>query len=331
MSVYEIVEDYLNKKKTGVIATVITRAGSTPRDVGAKMFVGEDGRLYGTIGGGRLEHGVYQEAMSIMGKNNPKVLHVGMDAKEVASNGMICGGNVDVFLEPVFERYGVLYNRLGRLEKKRKKGVLVTKFGDNTLTKVLIEEDLTTNGDEVSESDRDTFLRHLHDMRYHATDGLIIEPLLVSTALYIFGAGHVSQCIAKIANMVGFSVTVIDDRGDFANKERFPSADEVIVEDFRNVFDKLRFTGKEFIAIVTRGHQYDADVLGESLQRKARYIGMIGSKGKVKIVFDHLKKNGFDEQAIAAVHAPIGLAIHAETPEEIAVSIVAELIKVRGE
>jgi xanthine dehydrogenase accessory factor len=130
--------------------------------------------------------------------------------------------------------------------------------------------------------------------------------------------------------MVDFSVTVIDDREEFANKERFPDANEIIVDNFQNVFNRLKFTGKEFVTIVTRGHQYDAGVLGETMKRQTRYIGMIGSKRKVAIVFDHMKKSGFSDEAIKRVHAPIGLTIHAETPQEIAVSIVAELIKVRG-
>jgi xanthine dehydrogenase accessory factor len=331
MCIYQTIEDYLKKKKTGVIATVITRAGSTPRDVGAKMFVGEDGELYGTIGGGRLEHGAYQEAMSMMGKDSPKVLHTGMNAEEIVSNGMICGGDVDVLLEPVLAQYRVLYSRLEYLEKRGKRGVLITKFDKTNFVKTLVEDDLTMNGDDMSDNDRDTFLQHLYETKPCVTDGLVIEPLQVSVALYIFGAGHVSQYIAKIAKMVDFSVTVIDDRKEFANKERFPDADEVIVEDFQKVFDRLTFTGKEFVAIVTRGHQYDANVLGETLKRQTRYVGMIGSRRKVTMVFDHMKKSGFDDEDIKKVHAPIGLAIHAETPQEIAVSIIAELIKVKGE
>jgi xanthine dehydrogenase accessory factor len=328
---YETIEEYLKKNKTGIIATVITRAGSAPRDVGAKMFVGEDGKLYGTIGGGRLEHSAYQEAMSMMEKDGPKLFHITMNAGEVASNGMICGGDVDVLLEPVLEKYGALYGRLEYLEKRGERGVLVTKFDKDIFAKILVEDDLTVNGDDVSERDRDVFLQHLYETKPCVTDGLVIEPLQISTALYIFGAGHVSQYIAKIAQMVGFSVTVVDDRKEFANKERFPDADKIIVEDFQNVFDRLSFTGKEFVTIVTRGHQFDAGVLGETLKRQTRYVGMIGSKRKVAIVFDYMKKSGFDDEAIKKVHAPIGLAIHAETPQEIAVSIVAELIKVRGE
>ncbi len=331
MGIYETIEEYLKKNKTGIIATVITRAGSAPRDVGAKMFVRKDGKLYGTIGGGRLEHSAYQEAMSMMEKGGPKLLHIRMNAREVASNGMICGGDVDVLLEPVLEKYRALYGRLEYLEKRGKRGVLVTKFDKNNFIKILVEDDFTMHGDDVSEKDRDAFLQHLYETKPCVTEGLVIEPLQISSALYIFGAGHVSQYIAKIAQMVGFSVTVIDDREEFANKERFPDADEIIIDDFQNVFDRLRFTGKEFVTIVTRGHQFDAGVLGETLKRQTRYVGMIGSKRKVAMVFDFMKKSGFDDEAIKKVHAPIGLAIHAETPQEIAVSIVAELIKVRGE
>jgi len=331
MGIYETIDEYLKKNKTGIIATVITRAGSAPRDVGAKMFVGDDGKLYGTVGGGRLEHSAHQEAMSMMGKSGPKLLHIRMDAREVASNGMICGGDVDVLLEPVLEKYRALYGRLEYLEKRGKRGILVTRFDKDIFVKILVEDDLTVHGDDVSERDRDVFLQHLFETKPCVTEGLVIEPLQISSVLYIFGAGHVSQFIAKIAQMTGFSVTVIDDREEFANKERFPDSDEIIVEDFQNVFDRLRFTGKEFVTIVTRGHQFDAGVLGETLKRQARYVGMIGSKRKVAIVFDYMRKSGFDDETIEKVHAPIGLAIHAETPQEIAVSIVAEMIKVKGE
>jgi xanthine dehydrogenase accessory factor len=331
MDIYETIEEYLKKNKAGIIATVITRAGSAPRDAGAKMFIGEDGKSYGTIGGGRLEHDAYQEAMSMMEKNSPKLLHIRMNAREVASNGMICGGDVDILLEPVLEKYRALYGRLEYLGRRGERGVLVTKFDKDVFVKILVEDDLTIHGDDVSERDKDTFLQHLRETKPCVTDGLVIEPLQISTALYIFGAGHVSQYIAKIAQMADFSVTIIDDRVEFANKERFPDADEIIVDDFQNVFDRLKFSGKEFVTIVTRGHQYDAGVLGETLKKQTRYVGMIGSKRKVAIVFDYMKKSGFDDETIKKVHAPIGLAIHAETPQEIAVSIVAELIKVRGE
>jgi xanthine dehydrogenase accessory factor len=128
---------------------------------------------------------------------------------------------------------------------------------------------------------------------------------------------------------VDFNTVVIDDRPDFANRERFPEAQEIIVDDFRKVFQRLTFYGNEYVAIVTRGHKHDALVLEEVMRRPTRYVGMIGSKRKNRLILDHLKAKGFEEAALAAVHAPIGLGIRAETPQEIAVSIVAELIAVR--
>ena len=328
---YEIIEKYLKNNKTGIIATVILQAGSAPRDTGAKMFVGEDGKTFGTVGGGRLEFSVCQEAMAIMGKGSTKIVHIRMDAREVTSGGMICGGNVDVLLEPVFEKYRTLYGRLEYLEKKGKAGVLVTKFNENSFYKTLIEENQTINGDALSEDERKTFSEYINETAPRIVNGVLVEPLKVSAVLYIFGAGHVSQYIAKVAGMVDFSVKVIDDRVEFANKERFPDADETIVADMQEAFEQLRFTGKEFVVIVTRGHQYDAEVLKETLKRKTRYVGMIGSKRKSRMILEYMKEFGFDDETIAKVYTPIGISIHAETPQEIAISIVAELIKVRGE
>jgi len=129
--------------------------------------------------------------------------------------------------------------------------------------------------------------------------------------------------------MVGFYVVIIDDRAEFASRERFPDADEVLVESFYDVFNRLNFTGSEYVVIVTRGHQFDRDVLIESLKKDAKYIGMIGSRRKVKMVLEHMKEIGLDPEAVDNVYSPIGLSINAETPQEIAVSIVGELVKVR--
>ncbi len=331
MNVYQVIENFLQRKKRGMIATIITRAGSAPRDVGAKMFIDEDGKVCGTVGGGTMEHDICRKALSSMKKEVPEVLHFRMNAREVASSGMICGGDVDVLLEPVLKKYETLYNRLEYLERSGKRGILITRFNENNFTKTLIEDNMTINGDNISDSERDTFLQYLRESKYFVADNMVIEPLLTAVKLYIFGAGHVSQYIAKIAKMIDFSVTVIDDREEFACKERFPDADEIIVEDFLKSFERLAFTGKEFVVIVTRGHQHDASVLSETLKKQTRYVGMIGSKRKVKMIFDHMRKAGFDEKIINTVHAPIGLSINAETPQEIAVSIIAELIKVRGE
>ncbi len=329
MNIYETIEQYLKEGKSGILATVIYRAGSAPRDVGAKMLVAEDGKCFDTIGGGRLEADACREAMHIMHENKPKILNIRMDSNAIADDGMLCGGNVDILLEPVTKKYTGVYKRVGEMLQDDLPGIVVTKFGSGVFSKTLIEESLAVKGDLLTEKEIKELSYYLQEKKPCIVNEMVIEPLQSLSVLYIFGAGHISQFLAEIAKTVDFHVVIIDDREEFANRERFPGAAEIIADDFHNVFDRLSFTGKEYATIVTRGHQYDADVLEKVLKRKTRYIGMIGSRRKVKIILDHMRKVGFDEEAVAGVHAPIGLSIHAETPQEIAVSIVAELIAVR--
>lgn len=328
-TIYGTIEGYIHNGRTGSIATIISREGSSPRDVGAKMFIGEDGKIHDTIGGGSLEYKVQKQALNTMGTLKPQLIKIKMDSEEVASNGMICGGNVEVFLEPVLERHHNLYRRLDYLEKNGEKGVLITHFKEE-YKKTLIEKDMRIAGDNVDTGNNNSlFKNHIINIQPQVTDETLIETIHPSPSLYIFGAGHVSQYIAPMASTVGFQVTVIDDRAEFANKERFPNTPELIVEEFKGVFKHLNFTGEEFVVIVTRGHLNDRDVLEECLKRETKYLGMIGSKRKVKMILEHMKNCGYDKNKVDKVYSPIGLPIKAETPQEIAVSIVSEMIKVK--
>jgi xanthine dehydrogenase accessory factor len=158
---------------------------------------------------------------------------------------------------------------------------------------------------------------------------ILIEPIIPAPVMYIFGAGHISISLAAIGKMLDFSVTVIDDRADFANKERFPLVDEIYAEDMKQVFNKLYVNESSYIVIVTRGHAHDEVVLEWAVTTPAFYIGMIGSKTKNQTIYNHLKQRGVSQETLDRVHAPIGLKINAETPEEIAVSIMAEIIQVK--
>jgi xanthine/CO dehydrogenase XdhC/CoxF family maturation factor len=160
---------------------------------------------------------------------------------------------------------------------------------------------------------------------------VLLEPIFSEPTVFIFGAGHVSQQLAPLAKKVSFKVVVIDDREMFANRGRFPDADEVIVSEFEKCFDQLNIDGSSYIVIVTRGHLYDGFVLEQAIKTNARYIGMIGSKKKIQTLYQDLMKKGIPKETLDRVYAPIGIDINSETPEEIAVSIVGELIKVRGE
>jgi xanthine dehydrogenase accessory factor len=158
---------------------------------------------------------------------------------------------------------------------------------------------------------------------------IFLEPIKPLPALVIFGGGHISFFLARIGKMVDFYVTIIDDRPEFANAERFPEADETIAEDMASVMKRLNINSASYIVIVTRGHQKDTNVLEWAVTTPAAYIGMIGSKRKIRTSFSHLKTKGITQKQLDRVHSPIGLSIGAEIPEEIAVAIMAEIIQVR--
>ena len=159
---------------------------------------------------------------------------------------------------------------------------------------------------------------------------IFVEPIIPDAVLYLFGAGHVSTYVAPLAHLVGFEVCVIDDRDEFANAKRFPVADEILVCSFADAFKRLNLHASSYVTIVTRGHRYDRDVLRSALMEETAYIGMIGSRRKRDKIFQSLIDEGVTKEAIDRVHSPIGLDIGAETPEEIAVSIVAELVRARA-
>ena len=235
------------------LVTIVSTTGSTPREEGAKMLVKTDGSILGTIGGGSLEAQVIEEAIKVIKQGKPKRLHMSLTAKEAEEAGMVCGGELEVF----------------------------------------------------------------------------IEPILTPPTLYLFGGGHISLPLAKVGKLLGFKVAVIDDRAEFADPDRFPEADILLAEEFSKSFPKLKIDKSSYIVIVTRGHQHDELVLEWAVGTPAKYVGMIGSKTKVETIFSHLLAKGITNQQLDRVHAPIGLEIEAQTPEEIAVSILAEVIKVR--
>ena len=244
----------IDKGETIALVTMVETKGSTPREVGAKMVVGKDGLIAGTIGGGVTEARVIEEAKQAMkeGKGRFLVYHLTKEAAAL-DEGAICGGDMKVFID-------------------------------------------------------------------------ILQP---KEEVLIFGAGHIAVYVSKLMKMIGFKVTVIDDREGFADKERFPEADEIIAEDIKKALSQLKITPSTYIIVVTRGHLKDEEALGSVIRSNAAYIGMIGSRKKNATVFQHLEEQGVSAQELKKIHAPIGIDIGAQTPEEIAVSIIAEIIQVR--
>jgi xanthine dehydrogenase accessory factor len=330
MDIYEFVLRYLDEGKRGILATVLKGTGSTPRDVGTKMFVGEDGATFGTVGGGRLEYNACHHAFGIMKNGRTSLLSVSTGDREMKEADTGYGGNAEILLEPVTTKYLSLYRKIEALIKENQRGVIVTKFGKNVFTKSVIAADMSVTGDVIHSRILDWCRNLLYEKRPVLIGGILAEPLRESFPLYLFGSGYVSQSVSRIAKILDFSTTVIDDRGDFANRERFPDADAIMVEKFRDAFKSLNFSGREYLVVVTRSSESDAEVLEEAVKKPTKYVGMIGSKKNAKIVLDCLRQKGIDDAAIRRVRSPIGIPIHARTPQEIALSIVAELITVRN-
>lgn len=165
----------------------------------------------------------------------------------------------------------------------------------------------------------------------HRNPGTIVEDFKLSNKAYIFGGGHVALALEPVLRHIDFECTIIDDREEYANKERFPNSEVLVCQDFESSFNDIQLDEESFIIIVTRGHMGDLDVLRKAIRAPHAYLGMIGSKGKNKLLFDKLREEGFTDEEFAGVYTPIGLSIKAETPEEIGVSIAAEMIKVKAE
>jgi xanthine dehydrogenase accessory factor len=343
---FEDISKLLQEGHKVVLARIIRQVGSSPRAVGTKCIVLEDGSMKGTIGGGLLEHQVMERAKESLKEEKTSIIHFQLTGDELAKSDMLCGGVIDVYLEPVFPGNAVageIFKRISNFINEGRKGVLLTlvsegiKSEDET-NRLLIEEDGSKTGEigTVTEEGKLRLEKFLEIKAPKLTEiekgkeSIFVEPLMPYDILYLFGAGHVSTFVASLAKMVGFRVVVIDDRKEFANKERFKEADEIIVLPFSDVFEKINISSSSYITIITRGHIHDLNVLREALKRSGGYIGMIGSKRKREKIYQALMDEGVSGERLKQVHSPIGMDIGAETPEEIAVSIVAELIRVRA-
>ena len=251
--VFGALAEALAKGEEVALVTITGSTGSTPQRVGAKMLVYSDGRTVGTIGGGCYENDAFWKAREAIKARRPLSVKYELNDDFAQETGLVCGGQMEVFIEPVE----------------------------------------------------------------------------ASPDVYIFGAGHVGYFVAKMAHDAGFRVHVVDDREKFANAERFGAGIDVAVEHIPTWLDTNQLPPTAYAVIVTRGHTHDLDALRAVVNKPMRYIGLIGSKAKVRRIFDALREEGMPAEALQPVHAPIGLDIGAITPQEIAVSIVAELIAVK--
>lgn len=251
--VYEELVHLRRSGKKAAMATIVEVEGSIPSFQSAKMLVREDGSLVGTIGGGCTEAEVWNAAREVMETEKARMLTFNLGQEAAYDQGLICGGQLNVY----------------------------------------------------------------------------VEPILPIPTCYIFGAGHISKSLSKVATLAGFRTVIVDDRDTYANLERFPEASEVYADDYDAVFPKLEVNESSYIIIVTRGHRDDMRVLGWAAQTPARYLGMIGSKRKTLEVIKQLVKDGVPIEKLARLHGPMGFDIGAGSPEEIAVAVVGEMIHKR--
>ncbi len=349
---YPKIVEILEKGRPLVLATLVRLTGSAPRGVGTQCLILADGCLEGTIGGGILEARVQQEGQRVLEARKPLRVTFVLRGKDVAETEMICGGDAEVFLEPLFpENREVveIFKRASLIRQEGGRGVLATLIDEKGWCKGGVPRLLMEPGgrelgafpgfEEIAKHCAEAVpaqLRAGKPKRYTFKDKsgrpieVFLETVVFEPMLYIFGGGHVSQKIVPLAAGVGFKVVVIDDREAFAEPGLFQGADEVRCVPFDGAFGHLDVKEDAFLVIVTRGHLHDKTVLQQCLEAKATYIGMIGSLRKIAIIYEKLVEEGAAEEDLKRVHAPIGLDIGAETPAEIAVSIVAELIKVRA-
>ena len=332
----------LNEGENFVVATIFDQSGSAPRTSGAKMLVRAGGMISGTIGGGCLEADAIQAAQKVLLSGRPMIWSFQLTGEDAASMDMICGGQGQVlldFIDGTDETNRIIYEEALAILETNGKGWLITTMGEgqNFCThRSLIKRDGTLIGRFDGEPQLLSKLTSgTASMSIHAEIidkwRCLIEPLRNSGTVYIFGAGHVSQQIAPLSEMVGFKTVVLDDRAQYANDKRFPSSSKIILLESFDRLPELAVDEDGYIVIVTRGHLHDKTILAWALKTKAGYIGMIGSRRKRDKIFEVLAEEGFGKHDFDRIYSPIGTDIGAETPEELAVSIVGELIKVRAE
>lgn len=338
MSIVESICHELDSRKNLALVSIVRQLASAPRHAGSCMLVSEEGLCAGTIGGGLLENQAIEKAREVAAKGRAEFMDFHLTGKDAASAGMICGGSMRLFLEPIRPDAltSVLYKRLA----------IAMGCGDDMFSvipvrapgrRVLCRKKAATwpIPAELAHMLREKADAGALDVPLEVTDSLgqdfVIIPWSAPWRVVIAGGGHVALATAPIAAMADFTVCVLDDREEFASRERFPMAAVVrAVPEFADCFEGMSLENKTLVVIMTRGHSYDKIVLAQALRAKPAYLGMIGSSRKIRTIYDQLLQEGFTKEDLARVTAPVGLSIGAETPAEIGVSIVAQLIAARA-
>jgi xanthine dehydrogenase accessory factor len=352
----------LERDKPFALATVVNVRGSTPREVGAKMIVRDDGQ-FGTIGGGCGEAEVFRKARVLLEDGgDARLAEVDLTGDFDQQQIGTCGGIMDVFIDLWRPRADLeVARRLAEAADHNRPAALLTlvdpgtsndntaKVGERTVVDISRRaaplDGFAGLGDEAAQqlSERtadavaalfevgaDGAVRPAARVEPSGAPRVFLDPITGAQRLIIVGAGHIAQPLAQLGSMLGFHVTVIDDRAAFANRERFPTADQIIVRPFTAAIEALELDRHCYLLSVTRGHAFDEEVLLAALRkRNGAFIGMIGSRRRVRATLERIAETGIPASELSEVHAPLGVDLGAETPAEIAVSIIAEIIRER--
>ncbi len=323
---------------------LVETRGSTPQKPGAAMLVFDDGSQVGTLGGGCVEAEVKRQAIALLDQSEARVVSFQLNDDYGWDDGLICGGRMQILIDPLGNPQARQY--LAKLRELCDRGAGLTEaivFDEETSglpagTCYLVDEAdqliATTPGPMPADGLPAAVVRHLRPLaerpRPSAGGGIAYLPLLSRCRLVIVGGGHVGQAVGQMAADLDFDVWVVDDREEYVTEERFPKAQRRISGDISQVLPSLEITPDTYCLIVTRGHNHDEEALFHLADRGARYVGMIGSKRKIKLIFDDLLAEGLSPEVLRQVYAPVGLDIGSQTVPEIAVSIAAELVAHRN-
>ena len=316
----------------GALASVARRRGSLPMSGTAKMLVTASGARIGTVGGGCLEAEITERALEVIERRHPVVSEHTLNAELAGDYGLTCGGTAVMFIEPVVVDpvLAAVYREAASLLARGERATMATAtdWPAGPVKGILLADGawVGSAGDTIRAA-----AAHAREAGEEQCleAGIFAERVAGAPRLIVFGGGHVGARVAEAAAFAGWRVTVVDDRPDFANSARLPFAEQSVVCDFHDLPATLAVDGDTYVVVATRGHQHDALIVEQLARRDVRYLGMLGSRRKVALTWRLLAGEGVPQERLDAIHAPVGLSIGADTPEEIAVSIVAEMIAVR--
>ena len=343
--IYQKIPELIESSQVGAYCTVVETKGSTPQKPGSKLLILPDLRNVGTLGGGCVEAEARRQAIGLMQGGVPRLLEFQLDSDYGWDDGLICGGNMKIFIDlPRTHAESEMFERLQALNAEKVPLVSATVVSSEKQdVEVGMKMIFATNGERIGtlgDSALETAVEEkmpgvLEENRAvlfqeNETTGIFLEPLQPRPTLLIAGAGHVGQALCHLGSWLDFDIVIVDDRVDFASAERLPEADKIIVGDIATELRNYPITPLTYVVIVTRGHQHDESALHSVVESDARYIGLIGSRRKIKLIFDDLLDIGIAKERLQRVYAPVGLNINSKTVPEIAVSIASQLIQIRN-